>query len=194
MGRLRHAGFTLLETLVVMILVGLLATLLMQGLRLVSDWRSRYLDTLAEVQGRAMREYWFRTTVGGILPVHPAEEGAFGGDEMTFSGLSLETLDGDPGVPMAFGWRLQRRAGKLILQYRNAGGDYWDIESWPGGSGSFRFRDAVGVWRGSWPPAEGRPSVPEAVELDVISPERAVAWSVWRSGRGIVVRDPRIAD
>ncbi|MCP4696355.1 MAG: hypothetical protein GY862_05855 [Gammaproteobacteria bacterium] len=179
--------------LVVLVLTGLISTLLMEGLTYVLHLRARFLEQLDDLQQGALQEHWFRGTSAALIPdytdIPPSQANLFTGQEREFSGLTIAALDAETGLPAPFSWRLLYEGGKTVLQYRNSGGEYWDITHWYEQSGSFLYRAENGEWHKQWPPAFGLevPQLPHAIMLSGWRRQEPVTWIVHIPGR----KDPK---
>ncbi|WP_439817108.1 prepilin-type N-terminal cleavage/methylation domain-containing protein [Zavarzinia sp. CC-PAN008] len=161
-------GFTLLETLVVLVILGLLTTMLMQGFAQAMDLRLR-LGTYMDGTGQAtLSAAMVRGTLQGLVATaipddgsaegrDAADAGAFTGSARLLRGQSLAALDGEIGTPSPIAWTLQREDGRTVLTYRGRTGTVQRIRAWAGDGGGFRFRDGAGRWHDIWPPPPVRP-------------------------------------
>jgi len=174
------AGFTLLEMLVVLVLVGLMSTLLLQGFSYVLHLRTRFLIHLEDAQQGALKEYWFRSTVAGILADYKDGEHIFQGNERQLSGLTIASLDNVAGMPAAFVWQLHSANDMTTLRYQNSQGEFWEIARWQGNQGRFRYRAVDGKWYERWPPKLGMepPQLPRLIVLEGIRRQTPFTWVV----------------
>lgn len=164
----RHSnGFTLLEMLVVLVIVGLISILLLQGFTHVLQLRSGFLAELEDSQQGALQEYWFRSATAAIVTDYHEGKHIFNGEDRQFSGLTLAALDKMTGIPTAFAWQLQYADGVTTLLYQNSQGEKWEIAHWIGDFGHFRYMAIDGQWHGQWPPTFGLepPQIPRAILL-----------------------------
>jgi general secretion pathway protein J len=186
-------GLTLLEMLAVLVLVGLISTLLLQGLSFVLQLRGRLLNEIALLRDGALQEYWFRSTTAGAIPDDVlTPEHTFHGDAHGFSGLTLASLDDDPGVPVPFAWRLDEHRGDFSLSYQGRDDKPQEILRWRGQRGEFRYLDAAGQWQDQWPPAQGiAPLLPRGVLLAAETDGEPWVWFAELPNRNEVKPDPR---
>ncbi len=163
----KKRGFTLLEMLVVLVLVGFISTLLLQGFSYVLHLRSGVLAQLEDSQQGALQEYWFRSTTAAIVTDYRGGEHVFKGEERQFSGLTIAALDQTTGMQSAFVWQLQYADGVTVLRYRNGKGIDWEVARWLGDFGHFRYLAVDGQWHSQWPPSFGLepPQIPTAILL-----------------------------
>lgn len=160
----RHqTGMTLVEVLVVLILVGFLSTLLMQGVGYVlstyhSVERFQFLSSKSLLKG-----FWFRYSVESMIPAWDLDR-QFRGDERSFQGFSLSPLGSTGHLPTKVSWQIVNgEVENTQLIYQEAGLDTWSILDLQGIAIRFRYKDLAGVWHKRWPvdqlPQEATPRV-----------------------------------
>jgi len=173
-------GFTLLEMLVVLVLVGLISTLLFQGVSYILVMRSRIFVQLNDLRQGVIQEYWFRSSTAAIVTDYEEGEHIFKGDERQFSGLTLAALDAAVGVPTVFSWQLHFDKGMTVLRYQKSQGDYWDVARWRGNQGFFRYRAREGEWHNQWPPSFGAdtPQIPRMILVQGQRRQISITWIV----------------
>lgn len=168
--RIRHAGFTLVEILVVLVIVGLISSILLQALNQVYKLQSRFGLQLAQGQQGAMYTDWFRQTIQGIQTDYPDGKNKFKADEKSIEGLTTNPLSADYGAPTAITLRLEydAAADQTTLKY-TAHDRKMDLFSWSGkNNGRFIFIDQAGERHDSWPPVLGQwPQLPSVVLLQM---------------------------
>ena len=81
MTRARISGFTLVEILVVLVIVGLISSILLQALDQVYKLQGRFGVQLAQSQQGTMYTDWFRQVVQGLQTDYPDAKGIFKGEE-----------------------------------------------------------------------------------------------------------------
>ena len=116
-------GFTLLEMLVVLVLVGLLSTLLLQGFFYILHLRTGLLVQLSDLQYGSLQEYWFRSTTAATVADYGDGKSIFRGNEHEFSGLTIAPSEASIGVLASYAWQLQYNGGMTTLRYRKGDGD-----------------------------------------------------------------------
>lgn len=186
------AGYSLLEMLVVFVIVGLISSLLLQGLTYILQLRLRFLDAVKVQQADALREYWFRSVSRAVLPDQPEGSHGFQGDDRGFSGLTVAALQAPAGLPTPFAWRLDYRKeeDETWLQYQEDGQESsWGIMSWRGDVGSFLYLGEDETWYSEWPPPtlEKTAQLPAAIGLRRPVEGEPAVWFVTLQGR----REPR---
>ncbi len=179
----RAAGFTLLETIVTLVVVSLIVVVLMQALQQALGLRTRLLRFERETRMATLQEGWFRDTVGAALIDLPESPGAMQGDADAFSLTTAAPLAGSG--PAAVRWRLQReRNGNVsALLYDTAPGEGRDAADTPvqvlAGlrDASFGYLDAAGEWKPAWTPADAEP-LPRMVRLTATTSTSRLLWLV----------------
>lgn len=148
----KRAGFTLLEMLVVLILVSLISVLMMQGFSFVVGLHERIRHQLIMLQDIELREQWFRSVVRAMHIGRSSDNAAFKGDAFSFSGLTLQPLDGLLGMPTNIHWRIERTNAVSVLTYQQGDDTPVSVFEWSLTSPEFRYLDAQGQLQSSWPP------------------------------------------
>ncbi len=166
--RIYSRGFTLLEMLVVLIIVGLAAGLLFEGSAQVMGMQSRLEGQLVQLRGTSMRADWLRQLVEGLQPDYQDGKNIFKGSARGFSGLSTNPLSGDyAGLePFALVLAFDQAHGGVALRY----GDSPDapvLMSWQAGRAVLRYWDNQGVAHEDWPPPLGLwPQLPFGIRVE----------------------------
>lgn len=158
--RSREGGFTLMETLVMLMLVSMAAAMMFQ---MVDGYRVAHerIAAQAGVQDRAgLLEAWFADTTGGLFP-DPVRR--FAGTATRLEGVTLDPLFGAAGAPAAFAWSIDAQAGRI--DYAEDGQPRWSLpvrEPVP----RFVYFADDGAPHDRWPPALGmQDALPAAVAL-----------------------------
>lgn len=181
-------GFTLLEVIVVLVILGLITTLLMQGLFLILHLRLGFLDQMDRQRVAAMQSSWIREVCGALTPDTKDGLWIFQGTSDGLRGLTLSTLTGEAGVPRPITIRIIPGHGVVILNYQEADGPTMELGRWPGTKGNLSYLDTQGRWLPQWPPGnEPANQIPEAIRLAVEGNEEPRVWSIPLNGR----RNPR---
>lgn len=192
--RLNSSGLTLLEMLVVLVLISLISVLLLQSLSFILQLRSRLLDHLSDLQRGAIQEAWFRSTTAGIVTDYHDGQNIFQGQEREFSGLTLAPLEANYGALLPFAWQLHFDGETTTLRYRKSDGESWDVASWKGDLGTFRYLDTQGKWHSQWPPqffTQTPPQIPRAILLEAQRRQTQMTWMVSLTDRDIARYDIR---
>ncbi len=190
----RLQGFTLLEMLVVLILVAFISTLILQGFSFIFQLRSRFLLQLDDLQQGTIQEHWFRSSTAAIVTDYHDGEHIFKGEERELSGLTLVALDAMIGIPTSFAWQLKYEEGNMVLWYKNAKGEYWEVARWINDEGYFRYMAKNGEWYTQWPPKFGanQPQIPRAIFLFGKQRQTSITWIVNLTDHNITRRDHRL--
>lgn len=138
--------------MVVLILVSLITTLMMQGFSFVMGLQERIRAQLVQVKDNELREQWFRLTVRSLHRARPSDNASFTGDNESFSGLTLQPLFEQTGMPTKITWRLVSQNASINLIYEEEGQAAVTIMRWQHETPEFRYMDEQGQLTGSWPP------------------------------------------
>ena len=164
-------GFTLIETLVVLIIVAAVGAIVVNSYQRILDIRLRLAAFLDGTDAPTLIAGWFRNSVEGLVAEQPGQPGVFAGTPRRLSGLSVAAIDGPAGVPMRIVWELvyDPAAGRTALRYRRADREALTVASWPGDRGALRYCTERLVCSQSWPPAQGSASeLPALIVLDAV--------------------------
>jgi prepilin-type N-terminal cleavage/methylation domain-containing protein len=166
----RQAGFTVVELLTVLVLIGLLSYVLLTGFERVLDIRLRLSAFLDGVEAPVLVADWFRGTVGGLVADAADGPDRFAGSARRMTGLSLAPLNATAGVPTRITWEIvfDEQTDRNSLRYRNNDDPAMLIASWPGGAGGLRYCSPDLVCRDTWPPDPKAAQLPLLIELDAV--------------------------
>lgn len=169
--KFRLSGFTLVEMLAVMIIVGMMSTIFLQALDRVYRLQNRFGVELFNAQRGAMSIDWFRQTVQGLLPDYYSDgANKFSGSTHEFSGLSTNPLSEEYGAATGIKWKItfDQNAGKTQLIYIDSQ-DESVIAEWQGGTARFIYVDDKLEQHESWPPRLGMwPQLPKLIRLEIV--------------------------
>ena len=175
-----QTGFTLIEVLVVLIIVGMVSGVLFQALERAYRLQERFGMELFSVQQGQMAADWYRQTVQGLHPDYPDGLNIFHGEEREFSGLTSNSLGDEYGAPTPIAWRIRnnRQSGTMELVYLE-GKQETVILTWRSNEARFIYFDEQQVSHNSWPPPMGlSKQLPKQIQLvakDVGDPINIVA-------------------
>jgi prepilin-type N-terminal cleavage/methylation domain-containing protein len=162
-------GFTLLEMLVVLILTGLIAGILFQGLSQVFRLQNHFGAELDNMRQNAMYADWFRQVIEGVQPDYEDGQHKFSGTGRRIAGLTTNPLNGTPGAvaPFVLELRFNVQTGETQLLH-GEGEAATVLFGWPGDKGRFVFLDADQTEHDRWPPPLANKAMqrPVAVRLD----------------------------
>ena len=164
MSRRAPRGFTLMETLVMLVLVSFAVLLMFQMLGSYRIARERVMAQTGGIDRQALFDAWFRDSVHGLFPPQGVD---FTGTDATFSGVSLNPLFEGRGVPVAVAWTLDRDgATGWEVRYAEEGRQRFALPLAGEGAPHFSYFDAAGEVHDKWPPALGKVSaLPASVAI-----------------------------
>jgi general secretion pathway protein J len=180
------AGFTLMETLVVLVLVSLTVLVMFQMLgsyRLASE---RVADQAGGIDRRALVDAWVTDSVRGLQADARAPRE---GRADRFSGITLNPVFAPAGAPTPVEWRVEREGGDWALSYSEDGSERWRLPL-RDGSPRFVYYARDGREASGWPPEIGvQDALPGSIALvqggqariaSVLGPvqERREAWQL----------------
>ena len=161
-------GFTLVEMLVVLLIVGMAGGLLFEGAAQVMNMEARFGSQLAGLRGEALRSDWLRQAVQGLQPDYADGKQVFKGSPRGFSGLTTNPLSAGYGGLEPFALVLQHDAARdeMVLRY-GAESDAPEILRWAGDRGRIRYADSKWESHEDWPPPMGLwPQLPAAIYIE----------------------------
>ena len=162
-------GLTLVEMLVVLVLVSLLGTLVLQGTGFFLDQFATVERTHRDTSRAELRNHWFASTVGAILPSRQAKR-RFVGESTYFEGVTLEPLAAASGLPSRIRWSVD---GDRVL-FAESGAQSWTILDGQDTGLSFQYADSSRQWHDWWSPEGTREYIPRMVRL--VSSDGRVLW------------------
>ncbi|MEA2754935.1 MAG: ral secretion pathway protein [Aliidongia sp.] len=177
----RNRGFTVLEMMVVLIIVGMIAVSLFQGLERLNDVRGRLSPFLSASDREGLVNSYFRNAVNQIVADKLLAKNVFVGGPTGFSGLTLTPLAGDPGGPSVFRWDLVYDAAQDRTTLRYTGFDQKPLElrGWHGNKVNFAYLGPDLAWRDAWPPPLGKfKQLPLAIRLYAVDDGIAIAAAI----------------
>lgn len=160
-----HGGFTLLETIVTLVVVSLIVVVLMQALQQSLGLRTRLLRHEREVRTAVLQEQWFRESIGSAIADLPDALGSMEGSASDVALVSAAPLTG-PGLARVR-WSLRPVAGGFALDYSEGGGDPLAIVSGPLAGAKFDYLGSDGRWLPEWKV----PELPEAAAANEMVPK-----------------------
>jgi general secretion pathway protein J len=163
-----QTGFTLVEMLVVLLMVGMVSGLLFDGAAQLMAMQARLERQLTRLRGEALRADWLRQVVQGLQPDYADGKQIFKGSPRGFSGLTTNPLSASYGALQPFAVTLTHEAAddSMRLSY-GSGSKATVLMSWPGGRGRLSYMDDLGKTHEAWPPRLGLwPQLPRAITLE----------------------------
>ncbi len=160
-------GFTLLEILVVLVIVGLTSTLLYQMSSFFFTIHNRVLIHVDRQHEAMLSREWLSQTVSHMAPDYDQRFGGVTGNSNSLSFLSLSSLDGEQGIAQRVQWIIAPSVAGSELKYQGRNENVWTVASFKRGAELvFRFRDGSGTWHNQWPPEKaGAPDLPDLILL-----------------------------
>lgn len=146
-------GFTLMETLVMLVLVGLAVGMMFQmlgGYRIAAE---RAAAQAGGIDRATLVDAWFRGTVNGL---HATEDLLLDGDRAGFSAATLNPLYATAGRPTPLRWELAPDAGAgPRVRYLEQGTLRFELPLRAAREARFGYVDDTGRLHDRWPPATG---------------------------------------
>jgi general secretion pathway protein J len=175
--RARDSGFTLLETIVTLVVVSLIVTVLMQMLHQALGLRSRLLRHERASRVSGLQEQWFRDTVSSAVADLPDAYGAMSGTADSLELVTPAPLEGT-GLQHVR-WRLEGSPGAYALTYAGDGAAPVQVVAGPLHDAAFSYLDGQGQWQPQWKPDQASPEVlPRMVRLQAGTAGGELVWIV----------------
>lgn len=148
------AGFTLLETIVVLVITALVSVVLVQGMGLVLSARTSVENKLVDADQYILQRNVLLDPLRGVIPDYPERPNIFNGQLRMVHGFTVKPLQERLGSPVGFTMAMDYDSGanETVMTYREDKSDPIVIARWPGNVGAFYYRDRAGPWNESWPP------------------------------------------
>jgi general secretion pathway protein J len=161
---LAQKAFTLVEMLVVMVIVGLLITVIMQGFGYSMAMYQRVVRTQKSAYSEVLVYNWLRSTLGSQVAMRPKDRGLEGASD-SLSTYTYEPLVDQPGLKTRVDWRLVQDRNVVSLEYHE-GSTVFAVYRWPESTGAFEYMDEKGHWINHWPAEKSDlPPLPQSVRL-----------------------------
>ena len=169
-------GFTLLETVVTLVVVSMLIALLMQALSQSLSLRTRLLRLQGEARTDTLQEAWFRESVSGAQSDLDEALGAMEGGAEHLSYVTSTPLVGHGLARVT--WRIERDGNDASLRYSDAQSDLVVVRG-PLSDAAFSYLDSNGVWQREWKTAAGDANrLPEMVRFEARTQRGQLYWLV----------------
>ncbi len=148
-------GFTLVETLVSLVIISLLSTLIFQVIGHFSRTQGKLLTTGQETLETYRAETWFRESVGAATPAISDRDHPLSGDEMRFAFTTINALTEISGKPKVAFWQIEQTGFDETLVYGESGGRTWQVlKGLERGRSYLEYIDHEGASHSVWPPEE----------------------------------------
>ncbi|GGY82532.1 hypothetical protein GCM10011613_29180 [Cellvibrio zantedeschiae] len=165
-------AFTLVEMLVVMVIVGLLITVIMQGFGFSMGMYQRVVRVQKNAYSEVLAYNWLRSTLGSQVAMRPKDRGLEGGVS-SLSTFTYEPLVEQSGLKTRVEWQLVQSGDAVSLEYRE-GNNTFAVYRWPESTGQFEYQDEKGQWINRWPAEKSDlPPLPESVRILINSGKEA---------------------
>lgn len=159
----REPGFTLMETLVMLMLVSMAATMMFQMLNSYRIAQQRISAQAGDIDRASLFDAWL---VDGVHGLTADPDRPFKGARLEFDGVTLNPLFGPPGAPAQIHWRLHATRDGGEVSYSEDGVARWVMDLREFDGTRFVYVDANGVQHDQWPPAKGvQVALPSAIAL-----------------------------
>lgn len=144
-------GFTLLESVVTLVIVSMLTAMLMQALTQSLDLRTRLLRVQGESREMLLQEAWFRESVAGAQPPTPRERSdAFEAGADGFSYVTAAPLMAQ-GAARVRWWLEDDEDGQLSLHYSDPVAGTWVVVPGPLREAEFAYlAEGADEWATHW--------------------------------------------
>lgn len=159
-------AFTLVEMLVVMVIVGLLITVIMQGFGYSMGMYQRVVRTQKNAYSEVLAYNWLRATLGSQVAARPKDRGLEGGVN-SLSTYTYEPLVEQAGLKTRIDWLLVQDGNNVRLDYRE-GTTLFAVYRWSDSRAAFEYMDEKGQWRNHWSAEKSDlPPLPQAIRLSI---------------------------
>lgn len=161
-------AFTLIEMLVVLVLVGLMATLIVQGFGYSMGLYQRVIKTQHSAYSEVLAYNWLRSSLSTQIAARPKDRG-LEGNAADLSTYTYQPLLAQQGIKARIRWQLINDGGDAILTY-SEGNQSFRVYSWPESSAQFEYLNDTGKWINYWPPEKTDiPALPRALRVQIIT-------------------------
>lgn len=180
----RQRGFTLLETVVTLVVVSLLMAILMQALGNALNLRTRMLRLQGEARTDFLQEAWFRDAIGTAQADLDDGYGAMRGDRAALAHVSAAPLLAEGMSPVR--WWLEPVAGGMALHYSDPAVPDMVVVPGPLQEARFAYLDRDGNWLEEWAPAaDARDRLPRLVRFEARTARGRLYWVVPMLGESL---------
>lgn len=151
-------GFTLLEILIVIIITTLIGGMLIQGLSQSLLIQNKLQQSLTILQQQILTNEWFKQSTKSLLITYSEQQ--FIGKKNEFTGISLQALNTESGIPMIISWSINTQNQVQQLIYKEAQDKVWIVRQWDHTANNalevyFQYRNSEGLWYDHWPVKTG---------------------------------------
>lgn len=165
MSRLSHArrddGLSLIELLVVLVIVGIVAALLMEGVGNALLLYQRVQDRRVDRYSEAMEVDWWRSSLAGSAP-NRFQRYDFRGAPESIEFETFQPLIGPAGVATQASWQIEEDA---LIYRESTGGETVAVRVAIESGTLFSFRDDEGSWHRRWPRHADDTRIPRVIRM-----------------------------
>jgi len=167
---MRARGFTLLETLVTLVVVAIITSLVAEGLFQIARIERSLQSEGAQPRLEALHTQWVVTTLKGLIVPDPTQDPAFRGTPTEISGQSTLAPVMQANGPTAFRLSLESTDGRSTLWLDVAAhgaepASRAPLGTWPWADVRWVYQDQRGVAHAQWPPENPPADQPVEQEL-----------------------------
>lgn len=151
-----------METLVVLVITGLISLVLVQGLGLLLAARGSVQDKLVGLDQTVLTQSLFLEPLRGVVPDYFERPHIFVGERQRLHGLTARPLQARTGTPIPFTLTItyDSSANQSLLTYQEDNAPPVVLGNWEGPEGAFSYRNLNGDWSEVWPPKDD-PQAPQ---------------------------------
>jgi prepilin-type N-terminal cleavage/methylation domain-containing protein len=154
------AGYTLLEVLITLVIIGLISGLLFAGLGGAARQSLALADKAGRLERAALTSDWWRVGVDSILPAGKGDPVTLSGTPTSLTANMAQTLHARPGSPRLVTWSIVKIGNGATLHY--SGDDtQWDLARTQNKDARFAYLTEAGEWKSSW----AEPNPPRLIAL-----------------------------
>ena len=145
-------GFTLVETLVTLVVISLIGTMIFQTIGYFSLVQEKLIAHGQMGIEKKRAESWFRESIQGATPAILSGRKDFSGDSINFELTTIVPLTKLSGYPQRIKWSIDQRPGHDTLAYAEVGSESWTVlDRLERRSSYLQFIDQHGSSYDSWP-------------------------------------------
>lgn len=148
-----RSGFTLLETLIGLVIAALIALVTLDSLSAVAAHAARLMEQGRRQTDRTLALMPLQRALEEAVPDYHDAAGIFEGEARLIRGLTMAPPSGAAGLPARFELRIETRGGQAVLVYLEQ--DRQLIVTSLEGDPAFTYQDNSGRLHEAWPPVEG---------------------------------------
>jgi prepilin-type N-terminal cleavage/methylation domain-containing protein len=167
--RSRSRGFTLLEVLVVLVIVGLISAVLMQAMGAIMHARTSVAAAVLNLDTVVLQRSIISEPISGIMPEYPNQPSVFRGTSEDLQGLTIRPAGDIAGGPEPFHLTFERRADDdtTALIYVGCNNEKRELARWSGSRGEFSYLGVPGGdWSDQWPVGTMPSQTPMLVRIE----------------------------